>query len=1216
MKRNYILGLDLGTGSVGWSVVGIDHNSDPYRIIDLGARIFDSEVADLKDRRIARSTRRLIRRRAARISKTRNLFIKYGYLNKDEIYFFTDNGKKIPNKITLEKIGYDNILDLRIKGKNELLTYEELYVLLINYAKHRGFKSNRKVEEKDVNEKTEEGKLLSAVHGTEEAVLRIKKDNPQATVSDYLKEQFAIKGKMHNDENEYSYGITRRLIEEEVDIILDKQIEKNLINEDFKSEYKEALFKQLHFSSGPEEGPYSNPLAKSIGDCHFVVGQKRASRNSISYLKFVLAQKLTDLRYSTTESKILKQLSGEQIRKIVNDFAEGESIKYSDICKEIGIDCFIKNVDDLRKRKINKEKRKEDFIKLKKGKFGDVCIELKKELKKAGIITDDKYIDLLSECFSRYKTDYEIKDYLSGNRQELKEINCPDELIEFALAYKNSNKFKTFGSVSLEFIYRVFPHLLEGKDLYTAKQLEGFSDTIVENDEELDNIPIINDVLEKLEKTISNRGVVRTIVETRKVVNAIIEKYGMPYEVHLEMARDLTLSKKEKDKYQEKQNENYIIKQKKINKIYNKYSELFNNDILRITSQDILKYELFEEQNGICLYTLAATGDEKEARISESKIFNNDYVEVEHIIPYSKSFDDRKSNKILVLKKQNIEKGDNIPGKYYKGQAGYDKYCSYIEKQYGQKENKYNQAKKARLLSEDISEFLGDYHARTINDTRYAMIAFKDVINYSFPNLKVRTYVGALTAKLRAFWRLNDLETSYSSKKEDYKTVVDEERIKELEELMKKLSEFGENEIDDKEKEKKRKEIVKNIENSIKEGKKNRENHFHHMIDATIIACATDKIRINIEKQEILNRIETNSSIIELDMPEINEATGELVVDEITGEIKYSRVTIDSNYQNNFETHYNDKNSKFPIPYFWFVEELKVRALEMDEEVLKKKLKLYGYTQEEIDDVKPIIISHFYSGKASGALHEATYLGKRKSEGKNALVKKISLKSGKFKNKLVDKIFDKDSSQAYIYQTVKEWMGNEKDGISAYNKHHSFPVNKNGNEIKSVTVVVHDEIKEQFVLKEGQNNYVNKTDNIETWIYKKDGEDKLYFVGLDAYRLKNLKRNKELPMTLWYGQAKNYISLPFSKIESEGFKLYRKIIVGQTIEVTSNEENKCICIAGGTASGMFEVHSITGDGADLISSGLFIKKRTQYTLTVSTIKDVRPINIDVLGKIY
>ena len=60
----YRLGIDLGTGSLGWALLELDHDNNPCRIIDMGSRIFGSgrEPKTLTslaaDRRQARQMRR------------------------------------------------------------------------------------------------------------------------------------------------------------------------------------------------------------------------------------------------------------------------------------------------------------------------------------------------------------------------------------------------------------------------------------------------------------------------------------------------------------------------------------------------------------------------------------------------------------------------------------------------------------------------------------------------------------------------------------------------------------------------------------------------------------------------------------------------------------------------------------------------------------------------------------------------------------------------------------------------------------------------------------------------------------------------------------------------------------------------------------------------------------------------------------------------------
>ena len=72
MAESYVLGLDLGTNSLGWVIV--DNLNNPKGIKDLGVRIFQ-EAVEAKTRtpknharRAARLARRVIQRRRRRKS--------------------------------------------------------------------------------------------------------------------------------------------------------------------------------------------------------------------------------------------------------------------------------------------------------------------------------------------------------------------------------------------------------------------------------------------------------------------------------------------------------------------------------------------------------------------------------------------------------------------------------------------------------------------------------------------------------------------------------------------------------------------------------------------------------------------------------------------------------------------------------------------------------------------------------------------------------------------------------------------------------------------------------------------------------------------------------------------------------------------------------------------------------------------------------------------
>ncbi|MDK9580615.1 type II CRISPR RNA-guided endonuclease Cas9 [Sneathia sanguinegens] len=73
-KREYYLGLDLGTSSVGWAVTDEEYNLLRFNKKDMwGSRLFD-EAKTAKERRIFRANRRILERRARRLELLSEIF--------------------------------------------------------------------------------------------------------------------------------------------------------------------------------------------------------------------------------------------------------------------------------------------------------------------------------------------------------------------------------------------------------------------------------------------------------------------------------------------------------------------------------------------------------------------------------------------------------------------------------------------------------------------------------------------------------------------------------------------------------------------------------------------------------------------------------------------------------------------------------------------------------------------------------------------------------------------------------------------------------------------------------------------------------------------------------------------------------------------------------------------------------------------------------------
>lgn len=82
------------------------------------------------------------------------------------------------------------------------------------------------------------------------------------------------------------------------------------------------------------------------------------------------------------------------------------------------------------------------------------------------------------------------------------------------------------------------------------------------------------------------------------------------------------------------------------------------------TGQDLVKFKLWEEQHGECAYS--------QKHLSIEHLFDPDYAEVDHIVPYSISFDDSYMNKVLVLAEENRNKGNRLPLQYLQGRRRED----------------------------------------------------------------------------------------------------------------------------------------------------------------------------------------------------------------------------------------------------------------------------------------------------------------------------------------------------------------------------------------------------------------------------------------------------------------------------------------------------------------------------------------------------------------
>lgn len=256
--------------------------------------------------------------------------------------------------------------------------------------------------------------------------------------------------------------------------------------------------------------------------------------------------------------------------------------------------------------------------------------------------------------------------------------------------------------------------------------------------------------LKDYEPYLANPVVARALSEYRKVCNALLKKYGKDckvHKIHIELGREVGKSYLTRQQYENEQKENL----RKINEA----KELLAQYHLPINDTNILKARLFKEQNECCAYS--------KAKIKEEHLRDDKALEIDHIYPYSRSFDDSYMNKVLVFTKENQNKRNQTPYEAFsKDKEKWEMIKSFAK-------NFLPHKKYKRIVNENFADKQNEFKDRNLNDTRYmARLA----LNYTKDNLKFEelsenectiseeknskvhceAISGTLTANLRRIW--------------------------------------------------------------------------------------------------------------------------------------------------------------------------------------------------------------------------------------------------------------------------------------------------------------------------------------------------------------------------------------------------------------------------------------------------------------------------------
>ena len=241
-------------------------------------------------------------------------------------------------------------------------------------------------------------------------------------------------------------------------------------------------------------------------------------------------------------------------------------------------------------------------------------------------------------------------------------------------------------------------------------------------------------------KDLRNPIVFKALCEVRKVVNAIIREHGRPDEIRIEMARDLKLTAIQKERAMKQANQN-----KRDN---DEADEFFKTKfgLHNISGTDRLKYRLWKESGGRCPYT----GN----NISPEALIDDGLVDIEHIIPYSRCFDDSYMNKTICDAKFNREvKRNRAPGEIYERDSQ-----EFFELMQRADSLPNPKRKKFEMSREDLDR--EDWAGRQLSDTRHICREARGYLRQLYPpntdeGKYVQVIAGGATANLRHVWHVN-----------------------------------------------------------------------------------------------------------------------------------------------------------------------------------------------------------------------------------------------------------------------------------------------------------------------------------------------------------------------------------------------------------------------------------------------------------------------------
>ncbi len=724
-----VLGLDLGARSVGWAL--LEKQGDEWkRIVRAGVRVFeagtegDIEGGRDESRGANRRAKRLVRRQIRRRRQRARLL--YRELSNAGLLPAIEPGPGRPMALCIQRSIQELDARLRTKYASQPAVHQLPYLLraraldhplepfelgraLYHLGQRRGFKSNRKAEAKKAaaedlaRAREEKSKVYQGIDRLRAAIA----GSGARTLGEYLA---GLDPAGQRIRNRYTH---RSMYEEEFCCIWDAQkAHHGVLTQELKDRLWEILFTQ-------------RPLRDTedlVGECEWFPGEKRAPRWSLEYQRFRLLQAVNHLRISVDHGSP-RPLDSRERAKLAGALEARAKLSVAQAKKILG----------FRKAEFTLEEGGEKHLpgNAVGAQLADIFGKAWEEFP---FETQCELVDTIASAAS----DEKLMESLRQN-WDLPEDTARRIAIEVTLP-------PGYASLSLKAIRAALPFLEQGFSVQEARQQAGIP---------LERPVDVHALLPPLASsgvTVYSPAVRRTLTEMRKIVNAIIRRYGKPDEIHIEAARDLRKSRDERLKdvkrMREREQERERIRACILKEIGIPADQL--------SRHDILMGQLHCECGGECPYCGESLGG------FASLFGGNSQAQIEHIIPFSRSLDNSFVNLTLAHVSCNREKGDRTPWEAYGADP---ERWEAILKRVGAFKGSFARAKRNRFLMDQnaVQDLLSQFSSRHLNDTRTAAVAAARYLALLYGGetvggeRRILKMTGQVTAYLRDVWGLNGI---------------------------------------------------------------------------------------------------------------------------------------------------------------------------------------------------------------------------------------------------------------------------------------------------------------------------------------------------------------------------------------------------------------------------------------------------------------------------